>query len=289
MKKINYLLFIVFLFTLTACRTTTKENISSERSSVEISVVGGPAISYSSSISKNVENSLSTQGFKEIEKSEEKKFQENTISTIEKNESEFSNIEKSKKSEEKNKKLEEKTLEDDNNIEYGLPDEWNSMDDAIFCILNNMEENGYKYDKDDNEFFWTSIFYLVSMDGYNSPAMDEFGGGLKFEEHYVRQFAASMFGEWNGNSDNLPDIPDTVSCVCKIDNDNYGFYVGDFDETVDTEITECIHKNNLYTIKVNYLQNNIIKNKYEITLIDSTFDDGKPTYHWSIISVVKEK
>lgn len=134
----------------------------------------------------------------------------------------------------------EQTEAIDDNEECDLPIDANSMTSVAHALALFESESGMAYSYNNPDYFWGSLSYLMAGFGMQSAAAgNDAEGNLTLPTIAVKEFAAASFAEYDGNLQELPAIPDTVSVIeYDSENDCYATKAVGFGATT-VEATGC--------------------------------------------------
>lgn len=187
---------------------------------------------------------------------------------------------------------EEITAESEKNDPSSLPGESGSMIEVGHALALFSAEAGMAYDYNNSEFFWGALSYLMSGYGMQSPAAGaDAEGNLALSTDYVKEFAAALFSEYDGNNSQLPELQGSFSVVSyDAENDMYSSKAPGFG-TTKVKSDGC-QKNDdgTYTITLVLLTDADEEvGRWEMTIKNSTFNGtGHPLFNYTVVSFVKE-
>lgn len=175
-----------------------------------------------------------------------------------------------------------------------IPPEAGSMLEIAHALALCESDMETSYSSTDTSFFWNATAYLIAGYGMQSAAasIDE-EGNLSLPSSAVKEYASAIFSEFNGNSDNLPDIPENVTAISyDADTDSYSVGAGGFSSTK-INCIDCIANGETYynltvELEVNDESEPQKLGKWEMTIIPSTYNgSGHPLFNYTVASFLK--
>lgn len=166
---------------------------------------------------------------------------------------------------------------------------------AIMDSLNMcMAEQGYQYDVNNAQFFWTALAYTIG--NYPNLRDNESNGTLTYnpEGYYrvyyklVQEYASGIFADYS----NLPELPEIGMVGKDADPEYYHFYVGDRGTTYGVLDSWKNNGDGTYTA-VTKLVSSFDHSEiaaYEYVLVKNSYADGisNPMFVYAIKSVTKK-
>ena len=123
-------------------------------------------------------------------------------------------------------------------LENGLPKDAQSMEHVLEALAADGYETDSEYAVWNSDYFWNACAYLVNKDGAANGGQ-ETDNGIQMPEASVKECANALFGAYDGNAKDLPDIPEGMKNVSlDLGTGEYLFAKADTD-TWELEVSEC--------------------------------------------------
>lgn len=124
-------------------------------------------------------------------------------------------------------------------LENGLPEDARSMEHVLEALADVGYESGNEYAVWDEDYFWNACAYLVNEDGTANGDGEKTDSGIQMPEDRVKEYANALFGAYDGNAKDLPDIPEGMDNV-SLDLGTGKYIFAEIDtDAYDLEIKEC--------------------------------------------------
>lgn len=163
-----------------------------------------------------------------------------------------------------------------------FPEEGESMESVLTALAENASTGSY--DASNTEYFWTAVANLMRSDAESSPAAIIGGDKVGLPSDYVKEYASALFADFDGNSDQLPELSSDVSKSADIEqttdeNDEIVYYVTGSASAHDFSLTSCKQKEDgSYQLKFT-----VDGSDYTAKIKDSTYTgSGDPIWHYTV-------
>lgn len=124
-------------------------------------------------------------------------------------------------------------------LENGLPADAETMEHVLQALAVTSYETGSDYAVWDDTYFWNVCGYLINEDGISAGA-EEKDDSIVMSQDSVKEYANALFGAYDGNVKDLPDIPETMENVSFDETaGEYTFQKTDTEE-FELEVNSCI-------------------------------------------------
>lgn len=181
-----------------------------------------------------------------------------------------------------------------NPASVSIPAEAGSMLEIAHALSLCESDMETSYNSTDNTFFWNATAYLIAGYGMQSAAanIDE-EGNLSLPSSTVKEYACAIFSDFNGNTDELPAIPENVTAISYEDStDSYSVGAGGFSSTKVNTYKCTQNEDSSYTLGIELEVNDETDSeklgKWEMTIIPSTYTgSGHPLFNYTVTSFVK--
>lgn len=185
---------------------------------------------------------------------------------------------------------------DDSGLDINWPDRGEEMKDIIDAmIMANTENPDITYNVDDNNSFWTYLYYVLVKTGttFNLATDDDGDGKYVIDGSAVKIFARAAFSTYDGTQ-NLPSIPDGFDGITyDADKNQYTYW----DRGITLGLTEVYAVGDKQSdgtyLTVSYMidssdPNNTIIVPWKVGIFDSrTSADESPVFAYRVTSVEK--
>lgn len=105
-----------------------------------------------------------------------------------------------------------------------LPADAETMEEVLLSLAVTSQQSGDKYAVWDSTYFWTACSWLISLDYDQDENASEKDGKITIPADDARKYANALFGAYDGNTKELPDLPETLDFVSlDKDSDSYVF------------------------------------------------------------------
>ncbi|HIZ06706.1 MAG TPA: hypothetical protein IAA08_02080, partial [Candidatus Eubacterium avistercoris] len=124
-------------------------------------------------------------------------------------------------------------------LENGLPEDARSMEHVLEALADVGYESGNEYAVWDEDYFWNACAYLVNEDGTANGDGGKTDSGIQMPEERVKEYANALFGAYDGNAKDLPDIPEGMDNV-SLDLGTGKYIFAEIDtDAYELEVKEC--------------------------------------------------
>lgn len=100
-----------------------------------------------------------------------------------------------------------------------LPADAETMEEVLLALAITSQQSGEKYAVWNSTYFWTACSWLISLDYEQDESASEKNGEITIPADDAKKYANALFGAYDGNTKELPEVPENLDFV-SLDQEN---------------------------------------------------------------------
>lgn len=173
--------------------------------------------------------------------------------------------------------------------EYNMPMAADSMLDVAQALVVTDVQTDLEYAVWNTDYIWTACGMMIASGQLNGVSGEIVEDYVYVSSDIVKQCINAMFAGFDGNIDELPEIPDNIDVKYDEASDRYGFGVGDYGDQK-LEVLEWYEAGsngiNMKVALFSLSEDKQISGTYEIFMNGTTFEGDNPLFNYMVASFV---